>query len=298
MGYLGELAAILTALTWSGTSLLFTKTSNEVGAIIVNRVRVVLALLFLVLLNWAFYGYLLPFDAGWERWLWFALSGAVGYALGDLFLFQSFVCVGPQRTLLMMSLAPLLSAGLAWIFFGEALSGMQALGVLITLAGISWVIMQRRQGEKFQRCSATRGFLFGLGAAVGQAVGYLLSKQGLTDGFPPLAGNSIRMVAAVIVLWGLAALQGKAGETVKSMREKPRVFGWLAFAAFTGPVLGATLSLLALQYTQIGIASTLIALPPVFMLPVNWLVYKEPFRWGDLLGTLVAVAGVAVLFLA
>lgn len=298
MGYLGEFAAIMTALTWSGTSLLFTKTSNEVGAIIVNRVRVVLALLFLVLLNWAFYGYLLPFDAGWERWLWFALSGAVGYAMGDLFLFQSFVCVGPQRTLLMMSLAPLMSAGLAWIFFGEALSGMQALGVLITLAGISWVIMQRRQDDTSQRCSSFRGILFGLGAAVGQAVGYLLSKQGLTDGFPPIAGNSIRMIAAVIVLWVLAGIQGKAGETVRSMREKPKVFGWLAFAAFTGPVLGATLSLLALQYTQIGIASTLIALPPVFMLPVNWLVYKEPFRWGDLLGTLVAVAGVAVLFLA
>jgi drug/metabolite transporter (DMT)-like permease len=106
------------------------------------------------------------------------------------------------------------------------------------------------------------------------------------------------MLAAVIVLWVLAGLQGKVKETIDSMRNKPRVFGWLALAAFTGPVLGATLSLFALQHTQVGIASTLIALPPVFLLPVEWWIFKKPFDWGAVLGTLLAIAGVALLFLA
>jgi len=106
------------------------------------------------------------------------------------------------------------------------------------------------------------------------------------------------MLAAVVILWALAGLQGKAGETIQLMRRRPAVLGWLALASFTGPVLGATLSLYALQHTQVGIASTLIALPPVFLLPVNWLVYKEKFQWSDLLGTLVTIGGVALLFLA
>jgi len=126
----------------------------------------------------------------------------------------------------------------------------------------------------------------------------VLSKQGLTDNFSPIAGNSIRMLAAVIVLWALASIQGKARETINSMREKPEVLGWLTMAAITGPVLGATLSLFALQHTQVGIASTLIALPPVFLLPVSWLVFKEKFDWGAVFGTLVAIGGVALLFLA
>ena len=142
-----------------------------------------------------------------------------------------------------------------------------------------------------------QGVLFGLGAATGQAVGFVLSKQGLTDNFSPIAGNSIRMLAAFIVLWALASFQGKTGETIDSMRAKPKVFGWLTMAAFTGPVLGATLSLFALQHTQIGIASTLIALPPVFLLPISWLVFKEKFDWGAVLGTLVVIGGVALLFL-
>ena len=297
MNFIGELAALATSVAWSGTSVLFTKATQQVGSIIVNRIRVVLGLVFLMLLNWAFYGYLLPLDAGSNRWVWLALSGAIGYALGDLFLFQSFLCIGAQRGMLMMSLAPLMSAGLAWIFFGEILFGVQLLGVIVTLAGVAWVILRQNNGEPSQSCSPVQGVLFGLGAATGQAVGFVLSKQGLANNFSPIAGNSIRILAAVIVLWALAGLQGKTRETIDSMRAKPKVFGWLILAAFTGPVLGATLSLFALQHTQVGIASTLISLPPVFLLPVEWLVFKEKFDWGAVLGTLVAIGGVALLFL-
>ncbi len=298
MNFIGELAALATSVAWSGTSVLFTRATQQVGSIIVNRIRVVLGLVFLMLLNWAFYGYLLPFDAGSDRWIWLALSGAIGYALGDVFLFQSFLCIGAQRGMLMMSLAPLMSAGLAWIFFCEILSGIQMLGVMVTLAGVAWVILRQHNGKPSQGCSSLQGVLFGLGAATGQAVGFVLSKQGLADNFSPIAGNSIRMLAAVLVLWALAGLQGKARETIESMRAKPRVFGWLTIAAFTGPVLGATLSLFALQHTPVGIASTLIALPPVFLLPIEWLVFKEKFDWSAVLGTLVAIGGVALLFLA
>ena len=298
MNIIGELAALATSVVWSGTSVLFTKATQQVGSLIVNRIRVILALIFLMLLNWAFDGYLLPINAGAERWTWFALSGAIGYALGDMFLFQSFICIGPQRGMLMMSLAPLMSAALAWIFFGEILTGIQMLGVIVTLAGVAWVIVRRRSDMPSQLCSPVQGVLFGLGAATGQAVGYVLSKQGLVDNFSPIAGNSIRMLAAVIVLWALAGIQGKARKTVNAMREQPKIFGLLTLAAFTGPVLGATLSLFALQHTQVGIASTLIALPPVFLLPISWLIFKEKFDWGAVFGTLVAIGGVALLFLA
>jgi drug/metabolite transporter (DMT)-like permease len=285
-------------MIWAGTSVVFTITTQRVGSIVVNRMRSILALIFLMLLNLTFDGYLLPFDAGAERWIWFALSGAIGYAVGDLFLFQSFYCIGPQRSMLMMSLAPLMSAGLAWVFFGEILTGMQMLGVFVTLAGVAWVIVRRRSDAPEQFCSPVQGVLFGLGAAVGQAVGFVLSKQGLIDNFSPIAGNSIRMLAAVIVLWTLAGIQGKAGKTINTMRAQPKVLGWLTLAAFTGPVLGATLSLFALQHTQVGIASTLIALPPVFLLPISWIVFKEKFDWSAVIGTLVAIGGVALLFLA
>jgi len=298
LNYIGELAALFTSLCWTGTSVLFTRAGQQVGSAVVNRVRVILALLFLMALNWYLFGEFLPVQAGIERWMWFGLSGAIGYALGDAFLFQAFICIGTQRSMLMMSLAPLISAGLAWVFFAEALTGLQMVGILVTLTGIAWVILRQDPDHTSLACKPGQGVLFGLGAAAGQAVGYVLSKQGLVDGFSPITGNTIRMLAAVIVLWGLVLIQGKAGLTVGTLRANPRTLGILALAAITGPVLGASASLYAVQHTEVGIASTLIALPPVFLLPVGWVLFRERFEWGAVLGTLVAIGGVAVLFLA
>ena len=149
-----------------GTSVLFTKASQQVGSTVVNRVRVVLALLFLMFLNWMLYGAPLPLDAGAERWFWLGLSGAIGYAIGDAFLFQAFIWIGTQRGMLMMSLAPLISAVLAWKFFGEVLTGMQLLGILMTLSGIAWVILQKRfQPDETGRQAST-------GCAVRAGCGY------------------------------------------------------------------------------------------------------------------------------
>ena len=40
------------------------------------------------------------------------------------------------------------------------------------------------------------------------------------------------------------------------------------------------------------------ALPPVIILPVSYFVYRERIGWQALIGTVLAITGVAVLFLA
>jgi drug/metabolite transporter (DMT)-like permease len=39
------------------------------------------------------------------------------------------------------------------------------------------------------------------------------------------------------------------------------------------------------------------ALPPVVLLPVDYFYFKEKFGWGAVAGTVVALSGVAVIFL-
>jgi len=69
-------------------------------------------------------------------------------------------------------------------------------------------------------------------------------------------------------------LQKQAGSTVVAMRRQPAALGWVAFGALFGPVLGVSASLLAVQHADIGVASTLMALPPVFMLPISYFFMK------------------------
>jgi drug/metabolite transporter (DMT)-like permease len=67
--------------------------------------------------------------------------------------------------------------------------------------------------------------------------------------------------------------------------------------AFFGPFLGVSLSLLAVKYTEAGVAATLMALAPVMIIPVSVLVFREHVAWPAVLGAVVAVAGSALLFL-
>ena len=299
MDFIGEAAALFTSFCWSLSAIAFTRSSQQVGSQITNRVRVLLALLALLLINAVLYGQPIPLHAGTSRWLWLGISGIIGLAVGDAFLFQAYREIGPRLGLLLLSLAPIFGAGIAWVFFGQALSLLQVAGILVTLGGIIWVVLVRpEQGNGQVHKVTSRGVLFGILAALGQATGLVLSQRGMAGGFPPFTGTLIRMIAGVVTLWVVAAFQRQAGLTLGVMRKNPGALGWVAFGALFGPVMGVSASLLAVQHAEIGVASTLMALPPVFMLPISYFVFKERFGWQAIAGTLVAMAGVAVLFLS
>jgi drug/metabolite transporter (DMT)-like permease len=297
MTFIGELAALFTSFCWSLSAIGFTQSTQRVGSLVTNRVRVLLAMLLLILINAILYGQPVPLYAGASRWAWLGASGIIGLSLGDAFLFQAYKEIGARLGLLLLSLAPLFGAAIAWIFFGQALNLLQIAGMGITLAGISWVVLARpkEQAEDVRKASR-RGVLFGVLAALGQATGLVFSQQGMTGNFSPFAGTLIRMFAAVVTLWVVAGLQHQAGTTVDAMRKQPAAFGWVAFGAFFGPVIGVSASLLAVQHADIGVASTLMALPPIFMLPISYYIFKERFGWQVVAGTLIAIAGVALLF--
>ncbi|MDO9303480.1 MAG: DMT family transporter, partial [Anaerolineales bacterium] len=130
------------------------------------------------------------------------------------------------------------------------------------------------------------------------AAGLVLSKQGMTGDFSPFQANAIRMLAAVIFIWVWAVIQKQAGETITTIRKQPQVLSLIALGALIGPVLGVSASLLAVQHAEVGVASTLMALPPVLLLPISYFVFKEKIGWQAIAGTLLAIIGVAVLFLA
>jgi drug/metabolite transporter (DMT)-like permease len=161
------------------------------------------------------------------------------------------------------------------------------------------VILDRRRPASVdgQTRDFARGILFGLGAATGQATGLVLAKRGLEGNFDALSGNLIRMLAAASVIWLVAVLLKQAEETLHRLQSERKVILPLLGGALTGPYIGVWLSLIAVQRTEVGIASTLMALPPVFLLPIGRVVFKEAIGVQAIVGTLVAVGGVAMLFL-
>ena len=298
MKFLGEIAALATAFFFAITALIFTSTGRSVGSQVTNRMRLLFALFYLIVLNLILFRQPLPFSAGSSRWLWLSLSGIIGLSLGDAFLFQSLVAVGTRLGSLLLSLAPIFGSIIAWVSFGEVLSILQITGILLALAGIAWVVASHQEPPDTPHGHTRRGVIFGVLASFGQAVGLVLSKEGMSGGFSPFQANAIRMLAAVGFSWVWTTVAGEVGNTFHELRGKPGILGLLALGAFVGPVLGVVSSLIAIQYVEIGIASTLNSLTPVIVLPISYFVLKEEVGWQAIAGTLLAIAGVAILFLA
>jgi len=241
------------------TSLIFASAARLVGSQVTNRVRLIFALTYLIILNLILFHEPLPFSADSSRWIWLGLSGIIGLSLGDSFYFQALISIGPRLGSLLLSLAPIFGSFIAWTFFGETLTLMQITGIAIALAGIGWVVMSHEEPQNTPHGHTRRGVFFGMLAGLGQATGLVLSKQGMFGEFSPFQANVIRMFVALLLTWTLTFIQRKAGSTVATLREKPQAIRLLALGALIGPVFGVSSSLLAVQHAEIGVASTLMA---------------------------------------
>jgi drug/metabolite transporter (DMT)-like permease len=293
MTYLGESAAVLTSLCWSLNSVCFTVAGRRVGSASVNLGRLLMAWVTLVLVHLVVYGSCFPVQAGSARLGWLGVSGFIGFALGDAVLFEAFVLIGARLAMLLMTLSPIFSALLAWLFLGQNLSLPKVLAMVVTLGGIAWVVWGG--GEHEDHPHLWRGILLGVGGALGQSVGLVFSKFGLTGNYPPISANLIRVTAGTAALLLYFGATGRLWNTLGSLRDG-RATAFIGLGAVTGPVLGVVLSLVAIAKAPMGVAATLMSLSPIILLPVSHFVFREKVGGHAVLGTLLTLAGAAALF--
>jgi drug/metabolite transporter (DMT)-like permease len=300
--YIGHFAALATSVAWSFTSVLFTLSGRLVGSPIVNRTRLLMAVFFVAITHRFMEGTFFPVDVEGFRVGWLALSGVIGYLLGDGMLFQAFVMIGPRLSMLLMALAPVFSTILAWVLLAETLSPLELLGIGLTVGGVMLVVSDRQNGKSEAVITRTPrqyalGLLFGLGGALGQAGGLFASRMGLEGDFSALSGNMIRLITAAILIWAFTIVRGQAVAGFRTLREKPQALKTITGGAIAGPFLGVWLSLVAVQHAPLGVASTLMSLTPVILLPVGRVLFHERITGRAIMGTIVAFAGTALLFL-
>lgn len=294
---MGEVAALVTSFLWSITSILFTQAGRRTTSIVINRLRLLFAVVFTSIMHLILLGTLLPISAEPFRWLWLGLSGIVGLSLGDLLLFQAYIMIGPRISTLLMAISPVFTAVAGWFLFSEKLSLFQIGGIILALAGVIWVVLEKPAAENLQhQKDYVRGIALGLGAAVCQSIGMILAKEGLSGDFPAISGVMIRMLIAAISLWGMALIQRQGISSLRVLKDSQARYP-IIVASVLGPFLGVWLSMIAIQLSPVGIASTLMALSPIFVLPLSSLVFKERLSVRGVWGTITAIAGIAVIFL-
>jgi drug/metabolite transporter (DMT)-like permease len=291
----GEFAALLTAFFWTITSLAFESASHKIGSVAVNILRLIIGLAFLSVFTLIRRGLILPVDASTENWIWLALSGLVGFVFGDLFLFKSYTLIGSRFSMLIMTLVPPITAFFSFIILHERLTLFHYLGMTLTFSGIAMAIFSRPgKGEKISLKLSPKGILYAFGGAVGQALGLVLSKFGMKD-YDPFAATQIRIIAGIFGYTLLVTVLARWRSVKNAIHNKSGMMS-TSLGAFFGPFLGVSFSLIAVKYTETGIASTIMALVPVFIILPAIIMFKQKVTVAEILGAIVSVCGVALFF--
>ncbi|MCH5308225.1 MAG: DMT family transporter [Prevotella sp.] len=304
MNYLGELISIGVAFSWTATALLSEFGSKRLGNLTLNVLRMALALLFSMVMFWIVLGSPLPAGGTAEAYGWMLLSGLVGYVIGDFCLFQCYIIIGSRYGQLFMTLAPLAAALMAWITLGQEMNAMSIVAMLVTLAGISISVLGRGEHHKVSLKLPLNGVLFAIGAALCQGIGLVLSKIGMDHYQPeaipewliPFSANFFRCLAGIVGFTILMYFRDGLSPLREALHDRKGMTAATATTIF-GPFVGVGFSLMAVQYTSAGIASTLMALTPIIIiLPSYWL-FHQKITWKAVVGAVISVVGVSLFFL-
>ena len=309
MQYIGEIISLVVAFSWTITALFAEVGSKRLGSLQMNVIRMLLSLLMLGATLWWFTGSPYPLYADGQAWLWLSLSGFVGYLLGDYCLFNSYIWIGSRFGQLFMTLAPPTAAIAGFFMLGETLAWNAWLGMMVTLTGIGISVLNKGTSNKLSLKLPLKGVLFGIGAGVGQGVGLVLSKVGMnyyemsipvgeemvTD-LLPFASTFIRAVTGAVGFLCLMGFQKQFHTLATSVRDF-KGMNAAVWATITGPFIGVSLSLMAVQYTEAGIASTLMALTPVFIIWPAHFFFGQKVTFKEVIGACISVAGVSLFFI-
>jgi drug/metabolite transporter (DMT)-like permease len=328
----GLLLALATLVLWSISPFFFTNTGKRIGPFPTNLLRLSLALGLLMGLL-AIRAALGASAAAphLAAWLWLTASGALGLAIGDAFLYEGFVTLGPERTSQIQTMAPAVTAVIAWIFLKEFLTWSQTAGMALILAGVfiattsaarrkTAVLVAEAHAEgaalpmeapsvkakaasiASASTSVKPGSLLWTGtmaaawSALFQGLGTVLARQaflGQPD-LDPLGATTIRIGAGAAALWCYAGFKGPMRPALGAWTD-PKVFRLLLAGTVFGPVSGMICYISALKYAPAGIVTTVTFMAPLLIIPIGARLYGTRITAAAMWGTALSVAGVALL---
>lgn len=310
--YKGELISLSVAFSWTICAVFAEYASKRMGALALNVIKMVFSLILFIILLGIVTGHCYPVGADTQTWIWLSLSGLVGYVIGDYCLFNSYIYIGSRYGQLLMTLAPIAAAVTGWFILGESMVTSAIAGMVLTLTGICISIYRKPEKGKEQTALPKKGILLGAGAGICQGIGLVLSARGIdcyeeavaatgmddaaVSSLIPFASTMIRAITGLLgfTLWTFLSGHGK--DLTIAFKDRKCLFSASA-VTFFGPFLGVSLSLMATLYTNAGIAQTIMALTPVFIIIPTYFVFHQKIRLREVLGAIVAVLGVSMFFI-
>jgi drug/metabolite transporter (DMT)-like permease len=289
---LGELAGLLTALSWASTGLLVRAQGTTMSAVTINALRSTIGGAFFLAV-WPFLGDGRPLSPTTVGLL--VASLVAGMALGDTLYFAAIPRIGVARALPISMGYPVLTALLAVTVLRDTIGIRSAIGMAATLVGVYLVARPERRAAGESRPPG-RTYWTGIALALVAAGCWSVSTVLLSPALEQVdvwTVGAVRGPLAALVLWTAAARMGGIPELAQLRSVS------LVSIAGTGvlSVLSTVLFLVSIASAGAATAAVLTATSPVFGVALAMLFFRERATWQVALGTLFSVAGVIIMTL-
>jgi len=302
MQRIGELAAFGTSVSWTIGALVMERSVHRIGVMAVNTLKVFFGSMYLSVLALYLNGAAFPTNVSITAWFFIGGSALFGFVIGDYFLFNAYALIGSRLAMLFMSISVPLTAIAAYFIFGEALGPWALLGMALCVSGIAITVVSGKNkqtadthdGDNKHGRRYAKGVTFGLLSGVSMAASTLLTKRGAA-GVDPVSATQIRILCACAGFIIFAAVTRKTGEIRSAFGDRYAI-GLTAVGGVFGPFVGVGLLLFAIQNADAGIVSTLSSFTPVLIIPPSILLFRKKVSAGEIIGAMIAVSGVALLF--
>ena len=297
----GVVLSLITALCWAISPMCVASAGRKIGSFPVLLIRSLAAGL-LLLAFLPVYAHLvglrLVLPSRMEI-VWLVLSSTTGMVIGDALLYEALVLLGPRRCTQILTVAPVASVVLGWMMLDERLGWKAMSGIALALAATGYATAAKPPPSDESREPgrlSVLGIILAIGAAICVGAGAVTARVAYkaNPSLDPVLATVIRVGTAAIMLWVIPVARGTVGRTLAHLRD-PFIVGRMAGGIATGPICGMLCYLFALKSLETGLVSTLVAMSPLFILPMVAIRYRMRIGVHITAATALATAGVALI---
>jgi drug/metabolite transporter (DMT)-like permease len=284
---LGISAALGSAASWALGAILFKLAGERMSPAAMTLAKGAMSVLLLGIAVLVI-GYH-PSNSG-VLWL-LVLSGVIGIALGDTFFFKALQDLTPVSIIVLMVVGQIMTALLGILVLKEAPTPLAWLGMACIMVGVVAVLYGDVTGDVGQ--TKMRGILFGLAAVSCMSVSSIIAKRPL-ESVPTIQATFVRMAAGTLGVFLVGGMLGQVGGWLAPLKD----FSFLAKFLLAVVVVsfgGFWLSIVAIKFLQVAVASALNSTEPIFAIPLSLLIMKDRTNPRAILGSIAVVAGVALI---
>ncbi len=287
---LGCAAALVSSAAWALDPILFRRLGDSMGPTAMNLAKGVIGVL-LLCLPLIYFG-MGPVDT--RTFLLLGISGILGIALADTFFFMALMRLGARLAILIETLCAVVTVILAVLLLGERPAAMVWVGIVLTIAGVGWVLWEREPRKELQQNWAS-GIKFGMLSVLFTALGIIVAKLCM-ESIAPLEATIVRLAVgtAALGLWGLVTANLR--RWLSPLRQ-PAVLANFTLAVFVAICVGLFLSFVALKYVDAAVAVPLNSTSALFVLPMEAFAAKTRISMRAVVGAVVATCGIIIIFL-